>query len=165
MYEFNRSLLTDYSSRMLDLILPAFPKESIDLIDNSENFFTDDDYRYAGAWVIEWLCPAGGYDWNIRLRSTREGIEEQLTLVWGNDHIHFGYWTNTKPYEEAEDCLTFLNEIFEERIWHVSFYHEERFIQAQMCKSNEIQHIKAAYQATSYKVKSWKGHFDKTIDI
>lgn len=165
MLELDRTLLSDYSSCILDRFLPAFPGETIYLLDNSENYFSNDKYRYAGAWIIEWLCPAGGFDWNVCLRSTREGVSEQLTLKWGHDHLHFGYWTNTKPDEEVEDCLNFLNEIFQERICHVSFYNEEKFIKAQMCKPNEIQHIKAVCQASSYRVKSWKGTFNQIMII
>jgi hypothetical protein len=160
---FDRSILTDYFSRMLDRFLPTFPEEVIYSIDNSENYFQPDGDRLKGAWVIEWLCPAGGNDWNVRLRSTREGQSEQLTISWGNDHIHFGYWTNSKPDEEADDCLIFLNGIFQERTWYVSLFNEKERIHRQMCKVDEIESLMVKEQATKYMVKSWRGTFDKTV--
>ncbi|MBI9051826.1 MAG: hypothetical protein JEZ00_20585 [Anaerolineaceae bacterium] len=163
MNTFDRSLLTDYSSRMLDRFLPAFPDEVLYSIENSENYFQPDGDRLKGAWVIEWLCPAGGYDWNVRLRSTREGVDEQLTIIWGDTHTHFGYWTNTKPDEEADDCLKFLNDIFQEKIWNIGFLNENVIIQVQMCEMNEIQIQMEKYQANGYKVKSWRSTYDKKV--
>lgn len=163
MTSFDRSRLTAYSSRILDRFLLAFPNEKIYSIDNSENYFRPDGDRLKGAWIIEWLCPAGGYDWNICLRSTNEGHDEQLTISWGNDHFHFGYWANTKPDEEVNDCLKYLTEIMQERIWSVSFYNEKGYLHAQICRANEIQYLKASYQASCYKIKSWRGTYDQTI--
>jgi hypothetical protein len=156
---FDRSILNDYSNRLLDQFLTAFPQESIYSIDNSENYYKPDGDRFVGAWVIEWLCPSGGYDWNIRLRST----EKQLTITWGEFHVHFGNWGRFEFDGEANECLITLNDIFTEKLWHITIFDDTGIAFGKWCEPKKIKSLALEKKATKYEIKSWLGTFDNTV--
>ena len=159
MNSYDYSKLNDYAERMMSRFLTAFSKEAIYLLDNSENYFIADGDRFIGAWVIEWLCPAGGYDWNVRLRSS----EHQLTIYWGNDHEHFGNWDRIEGDPEAETCLVRLAEIFDEKLWNVSLYQGDKPFSDGWCGPDEVDALILSSPVMRYEIKTWRGTFDKMV--
>ncbi len=157
MSPFDPTKLNDYAERMLSRFLTAFPNELFYSLENTENYYVPDGDRFVGAWVIEWLCPAGGYAWNVRLCSS----EHQLTIRWGNDHEHFGNWDDTEDDPEVETCSGRLAEIFSEKLWYVDFYQGDKFLYGRMCAPDEIHSLLQSSSATSYKIKTWRGTLDK----
>jgi len=149
MNTFDRNRLNTYADRMLDHFLFAFPKETIYSIVNSEDYFQPDGDRFVGAWVIEWLCPAGGYDWNVMLSSE----EQQLIIRWASDHEHFINWDKVSGDPEISECLNKLKEIFDEAILNVGLYKGDEFLYGRWYRSDKIDQSVFSEEVTKYKVQ------------
>ena len=163
--DFDRSLLNDYSERLLDRFLNAFPKEKIYNLQNTDKWVRpgeNDDF--IGAWVLEWIPPSGDSELNIELRSS----EKQLIISWISDHEHFINFDQSDGDPEAEDCLNKLAEIFTEQVVHVNLFGKDSpyYIKANWLKPEEVEDfVRKNEQAIRYEVNSWRGTYDKVVQL
>lgn len=158
---FDHTKLNPYYARILDRLLNAFPHETVYSLDNSEDYKLRGGLYY-GAWVIEWLCPEGEYDWNVILLPTEQ---DELVLRWGGDHEHFGNW-GREGDPEIDECLARIEDIFTERVWHFMFFRgDEKYGSGKFCRPAEVKRWARFFRATRYVTKSWRGTFDQEVHI
>lgn len=164
---FDRSMLNPYAAHALDRFFDAFPQEITASMVNSEDFYTPrEGFNYKGGWIIEWLCPVGCYDWNVRLHcadENRRGLE--LILRWGSDHDHFGKW-GREGEPEIDECCARMADIFAEKVWHCLFFRgDEKYGSGSICRPDQLKKMIQYYRATWYEIKSWRGTFNQEVHL
>ncbi|NUM43997.1 MAG: hypothetical protein HUU38_04765 [Anaerolineales bacterium] len=155
MDKLDRTKLNEFSAKLLEYFIEGFPKETIYLIDN-----------YKDGWVITWLRPAGKNEnwWHVWLSFEAES----LIVHWGGDHQDFFPFWEGFPQDEVQSCLNILKNIFDERLVSVDFYdNRQKYpnVGGTWCPPEKIDTFRNKQGISSYEVKSWRGTYDRMIEL
>jgi hypothetical protein len=87
--------LNDYSSRLLAVLLRAFPEFGEKVVAGAE----------AGCFTVEFLAPSGSMFWVATEESDR------VTVGFDAHHVHFGGWAESVDAEDFDNVVDYIRRL------------------------------------------------------